>query len=317
MYENLKLKLKKNVESEDKKMVIIALDVGGTKIKGALIRQDLSIIKSLKIPTMSDKGRVVVLKNMHLVIDSLLDTKEKITSIGISFPGFSNDKGQILFAGNALKEFVGYNLKTSLEKKYSLPVVVENDANCFTLAESYAGAGKSANIVLGVVWGSGIGAGLVIKKQHSIHRIQGQEHDHTILYQGSFDGALELGHIPLLMVDGKTKTLEELIGGKFLTKKYKVADVTELYKKDKKIIKEVFKRFAQGLAIAITITNPDVVVIGGGVSNIPQSAFNEILSLTKKYALPTHTKNLSIKKYAISDDAGLLGIAIIALKIKL
>lgn len=298
-------------------MTIIALDVGGTKIKGALVEKNLSIVKSLRVPSFATKGKSAVLKQLSLVIESLLPQKKKLTAIGVSFPGFCDANGKVLFAGNALSSFVGFNLQSFLEKKFSVPVIIENDANCFTLAESYYGAGKNKNIVLGIIWGSGIGSGLVIKNQRTVHQKLNGTTSHSVMYEGASGGAMELGHIPLLMNDGKTKTLEELIGGAYLIKKHKVHDVTELYHKDKKAIKEVFKRFAQGLAIAINITNPDVVVIGGGVSKLPASAFKEILSLTKKYALPTHTKNLQIKKFEISDDAGLLGVAIIALKMKL
>lgn len=292
-------------------MRVVALDIGGTKIKGALMDKDLNIIKSLRIPSYATKGKVKFLSQLNVVIESL--QPKKPVSLALSLPGFVDENGKVLFAGNALSFMVGFQLRSYLEKRFDVPVLIENDANCFTLAESYFGAGKHYDVVLGIIWGSGVGSGLVIKNQKTVHQVFDGTKTHSVLYSGS----MELGHIPLLMESGKVQTLEKLIGGAQLIKKHKVHTVTELYETDKKTIKQVFKRFAQGLAITINLLSPQVVVIGGGVSKLPPAAFKEILELTKKYALPSHTKNLKIKRFEISDDAGLIGAAILGLKLKL
>ena len=275
-------------------MAIIAIDVGGTKIKGALFSRDLTILKSIKVPTQAEKGKTKIIDTIKLLLDSLQSKKHKTKAIGIAFPGFCNEKGKILFAGSILKSFVGTNLQKILETRYKVPVIIRNDADCFTLAEHTLGAGKKYHSFLGVTWGSGIGCGLVSQNQ-------------------LFAGNLELGHIRLYE-KGRFELLETLCGGYFLTKKYKVATVAELAKKKPKAFNHAIDRFAQGLAIAINITNPQVIIMGGGASNIKASQLKRLENLTNKLVIKPH--KIRIIKYEVGEDAGLQGAALLALQYK-
>ncbi|MCA9478338.1 MAG: ROK family protein [Nanoarchaeota archaeon] len=298
-------------------MTVIALDIGGTKISAALIKNDLFKIKSIRIPTRAKKGKKYVLDSLTIVIKSLLQTKYVVTAIACSVPGIVSDSGVLLSCGNLPSGFKGFNLKLYLETKFKVPVVIENDANCFALAESYCGAGKKYNQVLGVIWGSGVGAGYVHKNQHAIHRVISRDRSHSFFLRGRDGGALELGEIPI-KIGNTFVSLEEEVGGIMLTKKHKVDNVSLLFEKKPLIANKVIERFAQGLAIAISLFNPQVIVLGGGVSNMDKKYYALLTNKVRKLVFTSaHKKNLKILKYAISDDAGLIGAALLALKKKL
>lgn len=297
-------------------MAVIALDIGGTKIHGALVVKGHSIVKRLRVPTLASNGKKFFVNTVKQVISSLIDNSHhKITGIGISLPGFS-DNGKIVFAGNILSFLVGTDLKSMLERTFKIPVVIENDANCFALAESIYGAGRDYSVILGIIWGSGVGGGLVIRKKivdkHTNKVVS------KVIYPGVFGGALEIGHIPV-----KDTTLEKIAGGSFILRRYvqlggkeEHDTVSSLYRSDDKLAKQVIEEaidaMARGIATGINILNPDIVVVGGGVSQLPKAALNKLFSRCRRYALKSHTGNLEFRRFEISNDSGLMGAAILA-----
>ncbi|MBN1175856.1 ROK family protein, partial [Candidatus Woesearchaeota archaeon] len=272
------------------------------------------VLSSIKIPTNPKQGKTKLINLIKTIIQSLLDgSKHKITAIGISMPGFCDEKGKLLAVGNVLSFLEGFNIKLFLEKNFHIPVIVKNDSLCFTMAESVLGAGKNHKVVLGVIWGSGIGAGLAKKTK------SGWE-----TYSGALGSSIEFGHIPVYdMRFSKFTELELLCGGAFLTKRYlklggeiKHPTVGDIYFSSEKLAKELmietFEHLGRGIASVVNILNPDVIVLGGGVAKLPDVAYKKLFSQIKKYALKSHTKSLFLKRYEVSDDEGLLGAAYFA-----
>ncbi len=292
-------------------MAVIAIDIGGTKIKAALVNTNYQILKSIKVPTRKQKGRAYVLATIDLFIESLLQSKDNITGIGISAPGIFSSEGKYLFAGGALSFLVGTNIKLRLEKKFKLPVVLANDADCFTLAESSLGSFSKAKKILGIIWGSGLGAGAASKSG---------KHSWKLL-----DVPLEIGHT--FVVHPKTKKLvkrETLVGGMYLLKQYnklskeKAATVADIYSSSNKHAKQIMNTAIDELGKVLgnltTTFQPDIIVLGGGVSQLPKPVYIRLTTLLKKYSLPACSKGVQLKKYSIANDAGLLGAAILASK---
>ncbi len=277
-------------------MDVIALDIGGSKIKAAILTNGLKIKKSVRVST--PKTKAAFLKRVEVIVSSLMS--KQVRRIGISLPGLVSESGRITFGGTALSFLVGMNIKKFFSR-FSVPVVIENDAQCFTLAESFFGAAKGYTRALGIIWGTGIGSGYV----------NGDP---------SIGSIMEIGHIPLLDVNGNLSTLEKLASGLSIERAYKKATgkhklVHEIYlsKDGKKFIHQAIDALGRGLAIAIDMLKPDVIVLGGGVSNLP--VVKDVEKIVKRRALPTHTKHLKIKRFAISDDAGLYGAALLALRL--
>lgn len=276
-------------------MNVIALDIGGSKIKAAVVNSKLFIKRSVRVPT--PKNKKDFFNHINTIILSLKN--KDVKSIGVSIPGIVDKKGKLIFAGNALKFLVGTNIKNWFSR-FKLPVHIENDAQCFTIAESFFGAAKNSDRTLGIIWGTGIGSGYV----------NGDP---------SLGSVMELGHIPLTDKNGELSTLEKLASGSYVEKAYKKktkksSDMKNIYlsKDGKPFIKEMVNNLGRGLAIAVDMLKPDTIVLGGGVSNLP--IIKDVEAVIKKHALPTHSKNLKVKRFGIADDSGLYGAALLALK---
>ena len=291
----------------------IAIDFGGTNIRGAIIDEKGKIHLSRVVSTEANKGKNKVLSNIVEVISLLKEEfKQGITGIGISMPGFIDDSGTVVFGGGTLKFLKGVKLKRLIEKKADLPVLIDNDANCFALAEAVFGAGKKHRIVLGVIWGTGVGGGIVVDKK---------------IYHGSFGGAGEFGHM-VMEPDakgprcgcGQSGCLEMMSSGKNISRRYaesdgriKDANPRQIFDSKEAIAKNVISSaihyLGVGLANLVNVLNPDIIVLGGGVSNLPSRAYRMLRAEVKRYALPSHTRRLKIVRHGISDDAGLYGAA--------
>ncbi len=301
-------------------MVVVALDIGGTKIQGALVTRKGDILQSLRVPTCASKGKNYIKKTIVSIIQALLlKTSKKVSAIGIALPGYVDSKGKVVFCGRRLRCLVGVALKSYIEKRVSLPVVIENDAHCFTLAEKIYGAGKSYNIVLGIIWGTGIGSGLVWSAEGKLGSIASLHNVHR---------SMELGHVLVHNPwTGKRVPLEQVVSGPAIIKRYHelggkipFPTVTDIYLSQESFVKEfmqeIFKVFAFAIATSLMLLTPDLIVLGGGVSLLPSKAYKELYGFIKKYTLATHVHHVALKRYHLSDDQGVLGAAFLAANIR-
>lgn len=297
-------------------MHVIGIDMGGTKIFGSVVDKKGKCVLKHRRSTEAKKGRRQVIANLVEVILHLKrESKKPVKAVGISLPGFVDDAGKLVFAGGTLTSLKGVNLKRELERKVKLPVMIENDANCFALAEAVYGAGKSGKVVVGVIWGTGIGGGIVVDKK---------------IYSGAFGGAGEFGHMAVepsgkgkKCVYGNYVCLERLASGKNIERMYrekggklKGAHPGEIYESKERVAKEVINSAVHylgvGIGTLVNVLNPDVVVLGGGVSNMPQKVYAQLKKEVQKYSLPILSKNVRIVRHKISDAAGAIGAAALA-----
>jgi glucokinase len=301
----------------------IGVDVGATKIRGVLARSDGKILISREIETRARRKRMAILADIFYLINWLkrkADSRRlKLEGVGIGVPG-TLKKGKIIFGGGTIKQFIGVNFKKLIQKKIGLKTAAENDSACFALAESVFGAGKNYRRVAGVIWGSGIGSGIIDKKK-------------------KIRKAVEMGHF---LVEpnaeepkdacGERGCVENLASGKNIIRRYyakggkisakggsasggKNAGVKEIYRSKEKIAKEVledaYKYLGMGISILIRKVKPEIVVIGGGVSNLPPPAHKRLKNYIHKYAPKSLTKNLKIAKSRIGAFSGSLGAAML------
>jgi len=300
----------------------IGIDIGATKIKGALVNSEGKILFHREIETKAKRKREKILNDIVGIVIFLkkMATKRhlKLAGIGIGVPG-AIKKGKIIFGGGTLKKFIGLNLKNFIQKEAGMKVFLENDSLCFTLAEGYFGAGKKYNRVAGIIWGTGIGSGFIIKNNR--HRM-----------------SVEMGHFvvePNIKSEpkdacGARGCVENLASGKNIVRRYyakggkistkggsasggKNAGVKEIYRSKEKIAKEVledaYKYLGMGISILIKKTKPDIVIIGGGVSNLPEAAHKKLRNYIYKYTPKSLMKNLKIVKSKLGKYSGALGAA--------
>ncbi len=247
----------------------IGIDLGGTKIEGIFLDDKFNVIERIRIPTQQEKGYNSIIDSIVSLVNSLKKNSDDIVSIGVSAPGAISKKTGLIKNSNT-HCLIGMPLKEDLEKVLQQKIALDNDANCFTMAEATLGAAKEYNVVFGVIIGTGVGGGIVLNG--NLHRgrthIAGEWGHHTLRIDGNKCYCGKLGCVetyicgPALekrwtILTGKTEALPSIIQNIDNTK-------SGLQWK-----KEFLENFAFGLANVIDILDPDVIVLGGGVSNIP------------------------------------------------
>tara|TARA_B100000686_G_C16747720_1_gene950520 strand:- start:148 stop:1038 length:891 start_codon:yes stop_codon:yes gene_type:complete len=250
----------------------IGLDIGGTKIEGCAIKSDGSEIIRKRVPSPIDDYEKVlqVVENLVQDIETYVG---KRCSIGIGIPGtISKSTGLVKNANST--HLIGQALDSDLRMRLQRPIRVCNDANCFTLSEATDGAGSIYKSVFGVILGTGVGGGLVIN---------------NILIDGPNGITGEWGHNQLDVTSaksapqcycGKLGCIESYLSGPGLERDYSrttsvilsTKDIVDAAKSGKiyaeAALNRYEKRLAKALASVINIVDPDVIVLGGGLSNI-------------------------------------------------
>ena len=163
----------------------IGIDLGGTKIEGILLNSNGEEISRKRIPTLREKGYDSILERMVSLIESMRTTSNLAVSIGVCTPGAISPVTGVMKNSNT-QCLIGKPLKDDLENSLDQKVSLENDANCFALAESVLGAGKGNNIVFGVIMGTGVGGGIILngKIHRGRHFIAGEWGHHVVVENG-------------------------------------------------------------------------------------------------------------------------------------
>ena len=245
----------------------IGIDLGGTKIEGILLDGNFNEITRKRISTNQDQGYDSILKSISSLIQDLHTKSNSDASIGICTPGIIS-KNTGLIKNSNTQCLIGKPLKNDLENILEQKISMENDANCFALAEATLGAGKNFDLVFGVIMGTGVGGGVIIRKKIHTGRanIAGEWGHHCVRPDGNS------------CYCGNNGCIETYISGpaleRYWTKlTYKTEPLHEIVKKlDSEVGKgwkeDFLENFGLGLANVIDILDPDAIILGGGVSNI-------------------------------------------------
>ena len=164
----------------------IGIDLGGTKIEGILTDEKYDVIERKRMPTNQNDGYSSILESIKNLILELAQNSDEKVSLGICTPGaLSLDSG--LIKNSNTQCLIGKDLQNDLKNILHNQISIENDANCFALAETKFGAGKNSNLVFGVIMGTGVGGGITINGK--IHRgrtnIAGEWGHHCLQNEGN------------------------------------------------------------------------------------------------------------------------------------
>ena len=288
----------------------LGIDLGGTKIEGILIDEQFQVIKRERVATKREEGYAAIINRIVNLAKFIIKDVPNIESpIGICTPGTIESETGLLKNSNTVC-LIGKPIQKDMEKKLGISVVMENDANCFALAEATIGAAKKYNVVFGVILGTGCGGGITMLRNihRGANRIAGEWGHHCLV-----PGGREC-------YCGNRGCTEAYISGTALEKEWfelsgeksRVTDIIDSGKyKDHPEWKENFlKNFGRGLANVIDILDPHAIVIGGGLSRIDflytegkESVYKETFS--KIVRTP-------ILKNKLGDSAGVFGAAMLA-----
>jgi len=295
------------------KKFIVAIDLGGTNLKCALLDSNLKIKAKNSFSTKSFVNKLKLTQGITDSIDSfILSQNLKIKSIlgvGIGLPGPVDIlKGIVHFLPN-IKGWKKIGLKKILEQKTKLAVFIDNDAKLMALAEHEFGSAKGCDNVLCLTLGTGVGGGLIINNS---------------LYRGPDNAAGEFGHLPINEKGphcgcGSQACLETYIGNsalinkahKLFGSKISLETISQMAlaknSKAEKFWNEVGEKLGLALSGVINLLNLDAIVIGGGVSEAGKVLFESIRRTINKRAMSVQAKRVKIFKAKLGNNAGIIG----------
>ena len=287
-------------------MYKIGIDLGGTKTEGILLDDSSYTIERKRLPTPRNNYQEIIKTICNLVHD--LSKEIEDFTLGICTPGAISKKTGLLKNSNT-QCLIGKPLKEDIEKKLDKKISIENDANCFAISEATLGIAKNHSFVFGVILGTGVGGGIVIdgKIHHGRTNIAGEWGHHTLHQNGKNCYCGKKGCVETYIsgpaleqrwkeITGKTQSLFEIVkdsnNSKFITWKQEFLD-----------------DFGTSLANVIDIVDPDVVVLGGGLSNIEFLYSDGIQNVYDKVF--SDLVDTPILKNSLGDSAGVFGAALL------
>ena len=265
----------------------IGLDWGGTKLEAIALDPvtNEELIRN-RIDSPKDDYQDI----LNAVFDLILETagKEKEITVGIGMPGSLHPKTGLVQVSNT-KALEGQNVKKDLEERLGFEVKIANDADCLALSEAIDGAGKDFNSVFAVILGTGVGAGYVVNKKLVVgpNKLTGE------WGQNPIPGPMDDYEASIKRHCGRIGAIEVFLSGpglenwyEFKTKKKKSSrEVVGLFrdgdKEAKELMDKYFERTARAFSTFVNILDPDVIVCGGGMSEI-----NEIYESIPKKIIP-------------------------------
>ena len=284
----------------------IGVDLGGTKTEAILLDEHLNVLERKRVSTPKNDYQGIVNTISSLVSDISVDISD--FSLGVCTPGTISKLTGLIKNSNT-QCLIGKPLKEDLENKLGKKISMENDANCFAMAETKMGSASGFDIVFGVIMGTGVGGGIIINgKIHSGRTNIGGEWGHHTLHRNGNS-----------CYCGKTGCVETYISGPSLEKQWrkltgKSQSLPEILSNINDEIGEKWKNeflenFGYGLANIIDILDPDVIVLGGGLSNIDflytegkESVYSKVFS---------DSVDTPILKNKLGDSAGVFGACLL------
>ena len=286
----------------------IGIDLGGTKIEAIIIDDQFQVIDRKRIPTLRDEGYDAIINRIIDLSKEMIGIGDIDGPIGICTPGTIEATTGLLKNSNTVC-LIGKPIQKDMEDALGIPVLMENDANCFALAEATIGAAKKYDVVFGVILGTGCGAGIVMNKK--IHRganaIAGEWGHHTLYPDGrsfycGIQGCTE-SYISGTALESEWKELT----GEFAT----VTDVIDnkMYEAHPEWKENFMMNFGRALSNVIDILDPDAIVMGGGLSKV-DLLYTEGMQAVYKESFSEVVRTPIIKN-KLGDSGGVFGAAMI------
>jgi glucokinase len=308
--------------------IVIGVDVGGTTIKAGIVTSDGAIRYSNKYPTCADKGPSTVIRQIQAAVQDALRQSNgaSVKAIGVGCPGVVDDDGVV----KAPPNFVDWDevpLKSELSKLFpGVTIAIENDANAAAIAESKFGAGVQYPNFLFVIWGTGVGGGIILN-----HKI----------FRGPTGGAGEIGHFSIDYHGaqcncGNVGCVEAYIGQRYLSqrtverlKTHPESKILQLVNGDlsriepvyisqaahdgDKLAREILLEAGELLGVALSavmnIMDLRVSIIGGGISAAGDFVMKATQDSVQRHVLKPLRKDIRVLAAQLGNEAGLLGAA--------
>ncbi len=272
-------------------MVLIGVDLGGTNARAGLIVGNR--LEKIAIREIRSQGRAEdVLSDLNTVIKAVFSPE--VQGIGVGVPSVVDLETGTIYDVQNIPAWKEVPLKKVLEEEYKIPVYVNNDANCFATGEKYFGQGQGYENLVGLIIGTGLGAGLIINGH---------------LYSGRNCGAGEFGMLPYL-----DSNFERYASGQFFPKSYGKSgkEIFAQVRAGDEAAKKVFQAFGQHLGEAIKAimysVDPEAIILGGSVSRAFDFFKESMFENISTFAYSIAQKKITIK-VSTTENIAILGAA--------
>lgn len=294
--------------------MILCLDIGGTAVKMGLCDRQGVIHARKEASVCFDQYRTPILETVLREAELFLAEQQcDVEGAGISATGQIDDKRGIVIGTNGrIPHWEGSHLTEEVSARFHVPAFALNDANAAALGESFAGRAKGVENVIMLTLGTGVGGGIILGGK---------------LYSGSLGIAGELGHFTLyadgmtctcgkkgcfecyasttaLIARAKEKAGSEDLNGKEIFRRAQAGDRAML-----SVLDAWIDDIVHGITGLVHIFNPDMVLIGGGVSVQEQLLMQPLRERVKAGVMPRFAEHLSIERATLGNDAGMIGAA--------
>lgn len=308
----------------------IGIDLGGTKIAAAVIDENYNILASHKVPTLARRSFEEIVADMasaafHCLEKSGLDIKD-IEHVGVGVPSTINPKTRNMVYANNLN-WIDSDVLGELEKHIKIPAFIANDADCAAYGEALAGAAKEYNNVMMLTLGTGVGGGIIFnKKIFTGGDGHGCEPGHTIIAMDGVNctcgkkGCLEayasvtalIRNTICAMAADPSSAMHEMcnndmskVCGRTAFDAAKMGDKAGL-----EVVKDYIHYLALGISSFITLLRPEVIILGGGISNEGDYLLKPLREEVYKTVYAANLMpQTPIIKATMGNDAGLVGAA--------
>ncbi len=294
----------------------VGLDLGGTDLKSARVLVDGRLEGFGKRPSRAAESAEGPLEAIAEAVDELTQgRREDLIGVGLGAPGVINPgSGELVGATPHMHHWGAFPLRERLAGRLGLPLAVDNDANLAALAEHRLGAARGASVSITLTVGTGIGAGIIA--------------DGRVL-RGAWGGAGEIGHLPLGRGGtpcrcGVTDCVEPEASGSGLGARARSmgmepAEARTVFTaaaagdpRARALLEVMADRLGAAIGAAVSLVNPEVVVVGGGVAQAGEALLEPLRAAVARYTLATHREGLRIVAAALGERAGVLGAGLLA-----
>lgn len=294
----------------------VAIDLGGTNLKVALLDSNYRIINKRVLNTAGFRGKAgliqAIVSSVNGIVKGRRISKGDIAGVGLGLPGPVDSRRGIVHFFPNIPGWREVKLKKILEHRLGLAVSVDNDAKLMTLAEHRLGSAKGFDNAICLTLGTGVGGGLILEGR---------------LYRGQDNASGEIGHLPVNEKGpacncGGSGCLEAYIGNKKILSRARklfgreisLEELSSLANEGNAralgIWHEVAGHLGIALAGAVNLLNPGAIVIGGGVAGAGRALFKRVKEVIMSRAMSVQAGRVKIFKAKLASDAGLIGAAI-------
>jgi glucokinase len=299
---------------------VLAIDIGGTKLAAAVVREDGVVVTRGRVPTQPEKGPAAALERLLGLCRQLIGeaglTVDALDGVGVASAGPLDARRGVLLSPPNLVGWSEFPLVFTLEEGLGRSVRFENDASAAALAEHRFGAGRGLDHLVYFTLSTGIGGGVILDGR---------------LYRGATGNAAELGHLQLSYDGwpcpcGGRGCLEAFASGSAIARRARektgrstltTPDVVEAVRAKEPwavaLWDETMEVLGAGIASTINAFNPQRIILGGGVTAAGELLFEPLRRIARGRAMPALAKGVDVMPAQLGDDVGVLGAAASAL----